>query len=368
MHTKPLKPRCQTCKLGLIICVDHQIQCRNSAFSACNFCRRYRCETGACKTKICCEGAAARVSEVESQLRAVKARSGSSASVSRPSLKVGVDDVRRMLYAVCSMLDAATTPGPLSRLPLTAHPGQEFSLRDDVAAVPVKMPSTAADAPVKMLSSPADVPAADAPVKLLNPAADAPVLPMPVKMLSTAADAPVKLSPAADAPMMMLSPAADAPVMMLNPAADAPVMPSPAADAPVMMPCPAAVAVPVLPFDAPAVLHLWRVVPAATCPVPNLRDPAADMMTMRARPVSRSPHPNCQSPLTDRRHSCANCASLGQWCTCSKGNHMTKRTQSLRSASTPLLGSTIHLKSSGGSREPTEAQKITPVPFSPSDR
>src|SRR6478609_5303763 len=105
--------------------------------------------------------------------------------------------------------------------------------------------------------------------------------------------------------------------MPLNPAADAPVL--------------------VLPFDAPAVLHLWRVVPAA-CPVPNLRDPAADMMTMRARPVSRSPHPNCQSPLTDRRHSCANCASLGQWCTCSKGNHMTKRTQSLRSASTPLLG------------------------------
>ena len=328
MHTKPLKPRCQTCKLGLIICVDHQIQCRNSAFSACNFCRRYRCETGACKTKICCEGAAARVSEVESQLRAVKARSGSSASVSRPSLKVGVDDVRRMLYAVCSMLDAATTPGPLSRLPLTAHPGQEFSLRDDVAAVPVKMPSTAADAPVKMLSSAADVPPADA---------------------------PVKLSPAADAPMMMLSPAADAPVMMLNPAADAPVM----------MPCPAAVAVPVLPFDAPAVLHLWRGVPAA-CPVPNVRDPAADMMT-RARPVSGSPHSNCQSPLTDRRHSCANCARMGQWCACSKGSHLTRRTQSLRNASTSLLGS-AHLKSSGGSREPTEAQKITPVPFSPSDR
>src|SRR6478609_5790588 len=174
-------------------------------------------------------------------------------------------------------------------------------------------------------------------------------------MLSSAADvppadAPVKLSPAADAPVMP-SPAADAPVMML----------STAADAPVMMPCPAAVAVPVLPFDAPAVLHLWRVVPAATCPVPNLRDPAADMTTTRAPLVSGSPHTNCQSPLTDRRHSCANCASLGQWCTCSKGNHMTKRTQSLRSASTPLLGSTIHLKSSGGSREPTEAQKITPL-------
>ena len=220
------------------------------------------------------------MAEVESQLRAVKAaRSGSSAPVSRLSLKVGVDDVRRMMYDVCSMLDAATAPGPLSRLPLTAPvPGQvsKFSLRDDVAAAPVRMPSPAADAPVKMLSSAADVPvkvpipAADAPVKMLSLAAD-----VPVKMLSSAANAPVSI----DAPVKMPSSAADAPVMMLNPAADAPVK----------MP-PAAVTVPVLPFDAPAVLHLWRAVPAA-CPVPNLRDPAADMMTIRARPVSGSPHP-----------------------------------------------------------------------------
>ena len=164
--TKPPKPRCQTCKLGLIICVDHQIQCRNSAFSACNFCLRYRCETGACKTKICCEDAAARVTEVaelESQLRALQAaRSGISAPVSRLSPKVGVDTVRRMMYAVCSLLD--TAPGAVSGMPLKAGahardadlqaaapvPGQvsKSPLRDDVAAVPV---SPAADVPVSPL-------------------------------------------------------------------------------------------------------------------------------------------------------------------------------------------------------------------------
>ena len=331
MPTKPPKPRCQTCKLGLIICVDHQLQCRNSAFSACNFCLRYRCETGACKTKICCEGAAARVREVaqvESQLQAD--RRGSSALVSRLPLQVASrlplkEAVRRMVYAVCHMLDAA--PGPVPRLPLDAAPGpvpriplkagtallharnyaapvpaqvSSFAPRDDVAAVCVMMPNLAADAPVVLPLSLSCAPAA-CPVP--NLCEDVAVLKMP--------------SPAVDAPVLPLS----------------------------------------------AVLPLS---PAATCPVPNL-DPAADMMTMRARPVSGSPHSNCQSPLTDRRHSCANCARMGQWCACSKGSHLTRRTQSLRNASTSLLGS-AHLKSSGGSREPTEAQKITPVPFSPSDR
>jgi hypothetical protein len=292
MPTKPPKPRCRTCKLGLIICVDHQTQCRNPAFSACNFCLRYCCETGDCKTKICCVSAAARVKEVaegKSQLRAVQADRCESTPVARLSLK---------------------------------------AVRDDVA-VPV-MPSPA-DAPA--------LPLIDAPAKVRSPADVAPLLPLLI-------DAPAGMpSTAVHAPALSLL----IPVKMRSPAAIAPVLPlpMPLTDAPVKMRSPAAIT------------------PALPRPVPNLRDPAADIMTMRARPVSGSPHSNCQSPLTDRRHSCANCASLGQWCTCSRGNRMTKRTQSLRSASAPLLGRAIHLKSSGGSREPTEAQKITPVPFSP---
>ena len=256
-----------------------------------------------------------------------------------------------MLYAVCRMLDAAAGHVPVSRLPLKVGvlpqacaapvPGQvsTFTPRVDVAAVPVKIPNAAADAPAML---PVSIDPAAVPVTFLSPAADAPVLPLPI-------------APAA-VPVKMSSYAADAPAAV-------PVkMSSHAADAPAVLPLIAVPRNPVLPLIA--VLPLSCVAPAATCPVPNLRDPAADMTTMRARPVSSSPHSNCQSPLTDRRHSCANCASLGQWCTCCKGNHMTKRPQSLRSASTPVLGS-ANLKSSGGSREPTEAQKITPVPFSP---
>ena len=67
MVRKPPKPRCQTCKLGLMTCWKHMVPCSKPAFIACNFCSMFT--SGDCQNKICCEGAARRIDHVEEKLK-----------------------------------------------------------------------------------------------------------------------------------------------------------------------------------------------------------------------------------------------------------------------------------------------------------
>ena len=69
MPTKPPKPRCQTCKTRLITCSNHMIPCSNPVFLACNFCSRFNCEIAECRTKICCDGVARRLTKFKQVVR-----------------------------------------------------------------------------------------------------------------------------------------------------------------------------------------------------------------------------------------------------------------------------------------------------------
>ena len=65
--TKPPKPRCQTCKLGLTTCWNHMVPCCKPAWSACHFCSRFICHSDVCQEKICCDGKATRIAKLEKE-------------------------------------------------------------------------------------------------------------------------------------------------------------------------------------------------------------------------------------------------------------------------------------------------------------
>jgi hypothetical protein len=112
MPTQPPKPRCQTCKLGLENCPFHSIPCKNAAFGACNFCSRYNCETGGCKTKICCIGAENRLKELELLLKNDPAAVVPIPVMPVPALLPATPNAKKRVMPAAPVISAVSVPVP----------------------------------------------------------------------------------------------------------------------------------------------------------------------------------------------------------------------------------------------------------------